>query len=111
MTGPVEFPGSAVMAPPPAGNTVTVLPIPGPVGADGPQGEPGDPGGALAFVYTTSSPAMTHQIIHGLPFKPAGIVCQDTDGATFIGWTVTHPAPGITEVSFGVDVTPTIFLS
>lgn len=113
----VEPPGipSAVLTPPvpglvtecPASGLVAV-PVQGPQGAQGPAG---DSAAALAFTYTTSSPAMVHQIHHGLSFKPAGIVAQDADGTTFIGWTVTYPAPGITEVSFGIPVTPTIYLS
>lgn len=111
---PADLP-SLVLAPPvpavemaPAPSGLVVVPVQGPPGAQGP---PGDSAAALAFTYTTSSPALLHQIHHGLPFRPAGIVCQDADGSTFIGWTVTHPTAGITEVSFGVAVTPTIFLS
>jgi hypothetical protein len=54
---------------------------------------------------------MVHQIVHGLTFRPAGIVCLDADGASLLGWSVAYPTTGITEVSFGAAVTPTIYLS
>ena len=101
---------SLVMAPP-TGTTVTVIPVGGPAGPPGAPGPPGDPGGALAYRYSTSNPAMVHQIVHGLTFRPAGIVCLDADGASLLGWSVTYPSTGITEVSFGAACTPTIFLS
>jgi hypothetical protein len=52
-----------------------------------------------------------HQIQHGLAFRPGGITCLDADGASLLGWSITHPVLGITEVTFGAAVTPTIFLS
>jgi hypothetical protein len=93
---------SIEMAPP--STSTAVVPVAGPRGPAGGTG-------AMAFVYTTSSPAMTHQVQHGLSFKPGGISCIDTDGVSLVGFTVTHPLPGITEVSFGAAVTPTIYLS
>lgn len=82
----------------------------GPRGIQGIQGPPGDPD-ALGYTYTTSSPAYLHQVQHGLPFKPAGVTCLDTDGAQVEYSDITHPAPGVTEVTFGVLIAPTIHLS
>lgn len=101
-------PTPAVLITPPPAPGVAVAPVQGPVG---PQGPPGQPLDTLAYVYSTSIPAAVHQIHHGLPYKPAGIVCQDADGVTVIGWLVTHPAAGITEITFGSDITPIIYLS
>lgn len=102
------------------GDRLHVVPVAGPPGPQGetgdtgPQGEQGPAGdseAALSYIYSTSTPAMVHQIHHGLAFNPAGIVCQDVDGSSMLGWSVTYPSLGITEVSFGADVTPTIYLS
>lgn len=116
MSSPSVWPTAPIEVEPPLPNlelappssTIFVAPVQGPMGPPGPAG---DAASALAHTYTTSTPAMLHQIHHSLPFKPAGIVCQDTDGSTFIGWTVAYPSVGIVEVSFGVAVTPTIYLS
>lgn len=111
---PFEFPSivtvsppmipQLVMAPPIAGDTVTVLPVVGPKGDTGGTGE-------MGYVYSSSAPAMVHQIRHNLTFKPGGITCLDTDGSSLLGFSVSHPMLGITEVSFGVAVTPTVYLS
>lgn len=97
---------SIVMAAPTA--DVVVVPVTGPTG---PRGPAGDSSEVLGYVYTTSSPAMVHQIHHGLPYKPGGITCLDADGSPLVFFTVTYPAAGITEVAFGSPVTPTIYLS
>jgi hypothetical protein len=114
----VEPPGfPTVTVEPPTAPVGVLVPVEGPVGPLGPVGPPGlqgpagDAGSSLSYVYTTSNPAMTHQINHGLNFKPAGIVCLDSDGAPIIGFSIDYVAPGIVEISFGSDVTPTIYLS
>jgi hypothetical protein len=71
----------------------------------------GDAGSALSYIYTTSNPAMVHQIHHGLNFNPAGITCIDADGASLLAFSVSYPVLGIAEITFGSDVTPTIYLS
>src|SRR5438309_344480 len=91
--------------------TVTLVPVQGPVGPAGPQGVPGDPGAALAYSYTASQPVTLHQIHHGLAFKPAGIVCIETDGSQLEYDSVTHPMPGVTELTFGVAFAGTVYLS
>lgn len=88
---------------PPASDTLHVVPVPGP------QGPPGGTG-ASAFVYTTSNPDYLHQIHHGLLFKPAGVVCIE-NGVWIEPDTIAHPAPGITELTFGVPVAVTVYLS
>lgn len=112
---PPAVPGITIE--PPAPNTGVFVPVEGPrgpqgpVGPQGPQGVPGDAGSQLSYIYTTSNPAMTHQINHGLNFKPAGITCLDADGASLLAFSVAYPSVGIVEVTFGSDVTPTIYLS
>lgn len=83
----------------------------GPVGPEGPQGVPGDAGTQLSYIYTTSNPAMVHQINHGLNFNPAGITCIDGDGASLLAFSVSYPSIGIAEITFGSAVAPTIYLS
>jgi hypothetical protein len=127
----LEFPGSVtvvppavptlVMAPPIAGADVLVLPVAGaqgpigplgPIGPQGPQGVPGDAGAALAFVQTVSSPSLNVQVNHGLPFRPSGIVCLETDGTpTPLGIGVSYPSLGQVQLIFGVPFTGTIYLS
>lgn len=113
----IELPGDVVVNPPPTPGVlitpppmpgVAVAPIQGPVG---PQGPPGQPLDTLSFVYTTSQPATLHHIVHNLPYPPAGVICHDADGSTLLGFAVSHPNAGVTEVAFGVPVTPTIYLS
>lgn len=101
--------GVTVQVEPPTTPTSVVVPIAGP---QGPQGPPGDSSEVLGFQHTQSSPVMLVQIIHNLPYKPAGIVCIATgDAAPLIGWSVAHPAAGITEVTFGVPFTGDIYVS
>ena len=93
----------------PPSNSTVIVPVSGPVG---PQGPAGDSATALGFVFTQSSPAMTVQIHHNLPFKPAGIVCLEADGSpALLGVTVSYPSVGIVELGFGVPFTGQIVLS
>jgi hypothetical protein len=99
-----------VMDPP---TTLTaVLPVLGPPGPQGLQGVPGDPGGALASSVTVTNQTLV-QINHGLPFKPAGIICLDTaTPANPVEYaTISYPVAGITELTFGFPFTGTIFVS
>jgi hypothetical protein len=84
------------------------------VASAGVQGEPGPQGpvggsGLMAYEYSTSTPAMLHQIQHNLTFKP-NVTCRES-GHLIEPSDVTHPASGITEVSFGVPVAVSITLS
>lgn len=93
---------------PPAPTSVTVLPV------VGPQGIPGDSADLFGFVHTQSSvwPANTPlSIVHGFTYRPAGIVALENDGEQIEYATVTHPAAGTTELTFGVGFAGTIFLS
>jgi hypothetical protein len=124
----VEPPGvPALRMAPPTSTTVTVLPVPGP---PGPKGDPGDSDvtnliavvaanqAAVAalqneprgFVATISQPAQLVQVVHGLPFLPAGVRCRDPQGLVEPA-DITHPAPGVTEVTFGTPFTGTITVS
>ena len=126
----LEFPGSVtiappqvpvlVMGPPIAGSDVIVLPVAGRQGMEGPQGAvgpigpkgpPGDDSTARSFQQVVSSPSMDLQIIHGLSYKPSGIICTESDGFNMEYDVVTHPMPGVTELTFGVGFTGTVYLS
>lgn len=93
-----------VLAPPIAGNTVTVLPVVGPKGDTGGTGEMG-----YGPVSVTNQTAV--QIRHGLTFDPAGIVCLQTDGVQVEYDTITYPSSGTTEITFGTPFTGAIRLS
>jgi hypothetical protein len=95
---------------PPSPPQLTVIPVQGP---QGPQGIPGDAGAALAFVHAQSTPVTTLQIIHGLPFRPSGIQCLETDGTPSpLGIGVSYPSVGIIELNFGTAAfSGTIYLS
>lgn len=107
MSSPIQLPGDILVNPPSIPNVV-VVPVQGP---PGPRGPAGDSSEVLGFTYTTSTPATLHQIHHNLPYRPGGVVCHDADGSTLLGFTVSHVADGVSEVAFGVPVTPTIYLS
>jgi hypothetical protein len=94
---------------PPTTSTAVVLPIAGPIG---PQGPPGDSSAALSFATSVTNQSLV-QMNHGLPFKPAGILCLDTNtpALTVEYATVSHPSTGITELTFGFPFTGSIFLS
>lgn len=102
-----EMPGTIEVAPPPIPG-VTLVPVTGP---PGPQGPPGDSAEVLGYRHTQSSPAMLVQVTHNLPYKPAGIICTETDGYQLEYGTVTHPLAGVTELHFGVPFVGVIDLS
>lgn len=81
------------------------------VGVQGERGEQGPVGGTglMAEEYTSSAPALLHQFNHGLTFKP-NVTCWEA-GDLIEPATITHPAPGVTEVTFGVPVAVTIYAS
>ncbi len=116
---PFEFPSSVIVCPPtvpqltmapPTAPQALVLPI---VGPPGPAGPPGDSIAVLSYQYTQTSPATLVQIVHNLPFPPAGIVCHDTGvpALTVEYATVSYPLSGVIELTFGLPFTGTIFLS
>jgi len=117
---PINLPGSITIGPPvtpsiamaPPSSGVVVVPVQGPPGPQGPQGPPGDTGSALGFATSVTNQSLV-QMIHNLPFKPAGILCLDTNtpALTVEYATVSHPSAGITEITFGFPFTGQIFLS
>lgn len=130
MSQPFEFPSSVTVCPPavppltmgpPLAPQAIVLPIVGPtgsqgeqgdVGPQGPAGPPGDAGTALSFVQSVSSPSLSVEINHNLPFYPAGITCLETDGSpALLGVTVSYPSVGSVALTFGVPFTGDIYLS
>lgn len=68
-------------------------------------------GGPAAFMLTVSAPAELVQVVHGLPFVPAGVTCIDTQGQIVDFATKTDPQPGVTELTFGFGFTGQIQLS
>jgi hypothetical protein len=51
------------------------------------------------------------QIIHDLTYKPAGIICKETDGTIIEPAQIEWPAANIVEITHGVSFTGTVFLS
>lgn len=68
-------------------------------------------GGNVAFAHTVSAPASLVQLLHDLPFAPAGVLCVDTQGQIVEPAAKTDPAPGVTELTFGFGFTGQIQLS
>lgn len=56
---------------------------------------------ARAYRHVQDSPAALWQVLHGLAFEPAGVLCKDSTGVIIEPSDVTHPEPGITEILFG----------
>lgn len=94
---------------PPSPAALALVPVQGPAG---PQGPPGDSSSALAYTTSVTNQSLV-QMIHNLPFNPAGILCLDTNtpALTVEYATVSHPGTGITELTFGFPFTGSIFLS
>lgn len=65
----------------------------------------------LAYRHTQSSPAALVQIVHGLSFAPAGVLCTDTLGQLTEPDRITHPLLGVVEVLFGAPFTGDIAVS
>jgi len=84
--------------------------VQGPPGPQGPAGPAGDEAG-LGYVHTQSSPALLVQIQHGFLFKPAGVVAVENDGYSTEWATLSHPATGITELTFGVPFSGVVYVS
>lgn len=112
---PMDFPGrvhvsiqapSITMALPTS--SLRVIPVAGPKGD---KGDTGDSSEVLSYRHTQSEPATLVQVVHGLPYRPAGIICTETDGYQLDYHTVSHPVDGVTEVTFGVGFVGTIDLS
>lgn len=64
-----------------------------------------------AFTKTVDAPTTLVQVVHGLTFPPAGVLCIDTQGQIVEPATVSNPASGVTEVTFGFPFTGTVYLS
>lgn len=101
---------TTVVSPPPSGPTITVFPV---VGPPGPQGPPGVNGVSTnaSCVWPQSVPVFLVQVVHDLGFYPAGITAIDTQGYEVEYSTVSYPSVNITEVSFDVPFSGTIYLS
>ncbi|GAA3230740.1 hypothetical protein GCM10017691_23970 [Pseudonocardia petroleophila] len=83
----------------------------GPPGPAGPPGPPGDSEATLAFVHPQVVPVLTVQILHGLVFQPAGVICIDSQGDVVEFGTITYPQVGVVELTFGVPFSGTVRLS
>lgn len=80
-------------------------------GPPGPQGPAGDSTG-LGFHVSVTNQSLV-QIVHGMPFPPAGIVCLDTGTPPLCVEyaTVSYPSTGVLELTFGFPFTGQIYLS
>lgn len=66
---------------------------------------------SLDYRHVQSSPVALVQIVHGLPFRPAGALCVDLLDRLTEPDRITNPLPGITEVLFGAAFAGVINLS
>lgn len=117
---PFKFPGRVHVSPPqvpslvmdPPVTDLAVIAIAGPPGPQGPLGPPGEAGGALAFSVAVTNQTLV-QLLHGLTFRPAGIVCLDTaTPANQVEYaSISYPAAGITELTFGFPFNGTVYVS
>lgn len=89
-----------------------VVPVAGPRGEQGPMGPPGSAEVSGAHAHSQASPAQLVQILHpDLEFRPAGVICMESDGTVVEYESITWPGPGITEITFGFPFVGTIYLS
>jgi len=110
---PLVLPGKIRVVVP--DSTVHLVPVAGPEGPVGPAGPSGAESGlAGGYVHTQSGTVgagQPVQVIHGLSYRPAGIMCKEIDGRGIEYDSVTWPAAGILEVIFGVPFAGTISVS
>jgi hypothetical protein len=94
----------------PAATAVTVLPV---VGPPGPQGPPGVNGVSTnaSCVWPVATPVYLVQVIHDLGFYTAGVIAIDTQGYEVEYAAVSYPSINITEISFDVPFSGTLYLS
>ncbi|MER5671174.1 hypothetical protein [Pseudonocardia alni] len=65
----------------------------------------------LDHVHQVPAPTLLVQIVHGLVFAPASVLCTDASGSLAEPDLITHPSPGVVEVLFGAPFSGTIRLS
>lgn len=68
------------------------------------------PAGPAGVTKDVPVPTRLVQIVHNLPFVPAGVLCTDASGIAEPE-DVTYPLPGVVEVAFGAPFSGTIRLS
>lgn len=83
-------------------------------GPDG-QWRPAVPGAVglpvLGHRHTQTTPVTLVQITHGLTFDPAGVTAVDTQDAVTEHDTISHPLPGVTELTYGAPFAGVVYLS
>lgn len=105
----LELPGKVRVTVP--DSKVHLVPVAGP---RGPIGPPGDAATSLGYIHTQSSPVPAGQpvqVAHGLIYKPAGIVCKESDGGQIEYASVSWPSAGLLELIFGVSFSGTVTVS
>jgi hypothetical protein len=98
---PVIYPAS------PGDSSVTVLPVAGPPGPSGPPGVSTN----ASCVWPVPVPVYLVQVHHNLGFYPAGITAIDTSEFALEYAGVSYLSTSITEVTFDVPFSGTIYLS
>lgn len=69
-------------------------------------------GGGNGVEQAVNNPTNLVQVLHGLGFKPAGILSLDAIGTQIEHDRVTFPEPGITEIHYGASFGPgVVYLS
>jgi hypothetical protein len=91
----------------PSASAVTVLPVAGPPGPSGPPGVSTN----ASCVWPVPVPVYLVQVQHNLGFYPAGVTAIDTSGFALEYAGVSYLSTSITEVTFDVPFSGTIYLS
>jgi len=116
IVGPPGSASAIVMAPPvptvaqgviPTVTNVMVMPVVGPPGPRGPAGVSTN----ASCVWPVPVPVFLVQVIHDLGFYTAGVIAIDTQGYEVEYSAVSYPSIDITEVTFDVPFSGTIYLS
>lgn len=91
----------------PVDPTVTLVPVAGPPGPRGPAGVSTN----ASCVWPVPVPVYLVQVQHNLGFYPAGVLVIDTGGSPVEYASLTYVSTDITEVTFDVPFSGTIYLS
>jgi hypothetical protein len=95
------------IAPVPEDPSVTVVPVVGPPGPAGPAGASTN----ASCVWPVPVPVYLVQVIHNLGFYPAGVTAIDVGGSPVESAKIAYISIDITEVSFDVPFSGTLYLS
>jgi hypothetical protein len=107
-----------IVAAPPTNPNVAVVVVQGPRGRPGNETDltlidarldalEAEQAAPRGYVHHQNTPATLWQIHHGLPYDPGGVLVLDIDGVVTEFDTISWPAPGVAEITFGVPFSGT----